>query len=76
MGRARGASGPSRRAPRLRPDEHIAPHITRRGRFLKRDPLKPAELPSLWRVLGALGWALFTAEVLRRARRLRGPSGG
>ena len=76
MGGFGGAPGPARRAPRLRPDEHLAPHITRRGRFAKLNPLKPTPLPTLPRALGALGWAVLTAEVFRRARRLSGSSGG
>jgi hypothetical protein len=57
------------RAPKLGPDEFIAPHITRIGRFRKVNPLKPRPLPSFSRILGAVGWALFLEETLRRARK-------
>ena len=62
-----------RRAPRLGPDELIADHITRLGRFRKRDPRKARELPGCARVLGAIAWAAFLAELLRRARRANSP---
>ncbi len=61
--------GGTRRAPKLGPDEFIAPHITRLGRFRKVNPLKPRPLPSVSRVLGAVGWAVFLEETLRRARK-------
>ena len=62
-----GAKG--RRAPRLGPDQLIAPHITRLGRFVQLDPRKPRPLPSFTKVLGVVGWAVFVEETLRRARR-------
>jgi len=55
------------RAPRLRPDERIAPYITRRGRFRRMDPRRTRSLPRLARVLGVLGWAVLLAESFRRA---------
>jgi hypothetical protein len=58
-----------RRAPRLGPDQRLAGHITRLGRFRAIDPKSPRPLPSLARVLGVAGWAILTAESLRRARR-------
>ena len=64
----------ARRAPRLGPDELIADHITRLGRFRKRDPRKSRELPGCARVIGVIAWAAFLAELLRRARRVRTPS--
>jgi hypothetical protein len=63
--RGRGAG---RRAARLGPDERIAPHLTRGGRFARIDPLKAATRPTLPRILGAVGWAILTVESLRRAR--------
>ena len=58
-----------RRAPRLGPDELIAGHFTRLGRFRSIDPTKPRKLPSFSRVLGALGWAVLLEESVRRARK-------
>lgn len=63
------------RAPRLGPDDRIAPYVTRTGRFRAMDPLKTRPLPSLPRVLGAVGWALLVEECLRRAW-TRSRSGG
>ena len=60
---------PVRRAPRLSPDEFIAPHITRLGRFRKRNPLKARDLPSVSKVAGVIGWAVLLEECFRRARR-------
>lgn len=57
------------RAPRLGPDEFIAPHITRLGRFRKVNPLKPRKLPSFSKVLGVIGWAVLLEETVRRARK-------
>ena len=57
------------RAPRLGPDQLIAPHITRLGRFRKVNPTKPRKLPSLSKVLGVVGWAVLLGEAFRRARR-------
>jgi hypothetical protein len=59
----------ARRAPRLGPDQLIAPHITRLGRWRKRDPRKAQKLPSMPKVLGVLAWAVFLEETVRRARR-------
>lgn len=55
------------RAPRLRPDERIAPHITRVGRFRRVDPLRARSLPSLAEALGVLGWAVLLGASFRRA---------
>jgi len=55
------------RAPRLGPDDTIAPYITRLGRFRKVDPRKGRPLPSLTKMLGVVAWAAFLAETLRRA---------
>ncbi len=57
-----------RRAPRLGPDDLIAAHFTRVGRFRAVNPLKPHKLPSIPRVLGAVFWAVLLEESLRRAR--------
>lgn len=54
-------SGTVRRAPRLAPHESIAPHITRVGRFRRVEPTVGRPLPTLMRVLGAVGWAMFLA---------------
>ena len=59
----------SRRAPRLGPEEFIAAHMTRLGRFRKINPLKPRKLPSFSKFLGVIGWALLVEESLRRARK-------
>jgi len=56
-----------RRAPRLSPDDRIAPYITRRGRFRKLDPTKARKLPGCAAVLGVVAWATLLGEVLRRA---------
>jgi hypothetical protein len=62
-------SGPiPRRAPRLAPDQRIARHITRAGRFRRIDPTRTRR-PDPWRLAGALLWAGLLAEALRRARR-------
>ena len=58
-----------RRAPRLRPDERIAPYITRRGRFRRIDPALPGSLPTLPRAIGVLAWAALLGESFRRAIR-------
>jgi hypothetical protein len=65
-----------RRAPRLGPDEFIAGHITRLGRFRKRDPRVARKLPGCSRTLGVVAWAVFLAEVLRRARRAQPEDSG
>ncbi len=66
-----------RRAPRLGPDDRIAPYITRRGRFRKLDPTKAHELPGCAAVLGVVAWAVLLGEVLRRAvKASRGAAGG
>lgn len=57
----------SRRAPRLGPDARIAPYITRHGRFRKIDPSRGRPLPSVAKLLGAVGWAVLLGESLRRA---------
>lgn len=56
------------RAPRLTPDQRIAGHVTRAGRFRRIDPGKGRRPPSFWALLGRLGWALLVVESLRRAR--------
>ena len=58
-----------RRAPRLSPDELIAPHITRLGRFRKINPTKPRPLPGFSKLLGVVGWAVLVEESFRRARK-------
>jgi hypothetical protein len=60
--------GRPQRAPRLRPDQHLADAITRVGRFAAIDPLKGRRLPKLIHVLGVLGWVALTVESFRRAR--------
>ena len=57
------------RAPRLGPDQRIAGHVTRVGRFRRIDPSKGRQGPSRWALLGRLGWALLVAGSLRRAWR-------
>jgi hypothetical protein len=57
------------RAPRLSPDERIAPYITRVGRFRRIDPGTGRPLPSVAAMLARIGWAALVAESLRRARR-------
>jgi len=56
-----------RRAPRLGPDERIAAHMTRVGRFRRIDPTRGRPLPRLVRVLAVLGWAALLGESFRRA---------
>ena len=66
-----------RRAPRLGPDDRIAPYITRRGRFRKVDPTKARKLPGCAAVLGVVAWAALLGEALRRAvKASRGAAGG
>lgn len=60
----------ARRAPRLSPDELIAPHITRLGRFRKINPTKARPLPRFVQVLAVVGWVGLVEETFRRARRL------
>jgi hypothetical protein len=69
-----GLSRPARRAPRLGPDELIAGHITRVGRFRKINPAKGRRLPHFSRVLGFIGWAVLVEESFRRARKASAPS--
>lgn len=65
------------RAPRLAPDQRIAAHITRVGRFRAVNPARPKRPPTLAALFGRLGWALLVEESLRRAwRRSRGIGGG
>ncbi|HSJ44340.1 MAG TPA: hypothetical protein VK923_06640 [Euzebyales bacterium] len=66
--RPAGARPHSQRAPRLRPDQHLADSITRVGRFAAIDPLKGRSLPKLVRVLGVVAWVALTVESFRRAR--------
>lgn len=63
------------RAPRLRPDQHLADSITRVGRFAAIDPLQGRDLPALLRVLAAVAWAALVGESFRRAWRARRPDG-
>jgi hypothetical protein len=58
------------RAPRLSAGEFIAPHMTRVGRFRKINPLKPRKLPAVSRILGAVAWAVFLEETVRRASKI------
>lgn len=68
--------GPPRRAPRLGPDDRLASHLTRRGRFRKIDPRKARPLPKAARILATVGWAVLVEESLRRAyRSVRRPQG-
>jgi hypothetical protein len=57
----------SRRAPRLRPEERIAPYITRVGRFRRVDPGRARPLPRPAQILGVLGWAVLLGDSFRRA---------
>ena len=57
------------RAPRLGPQERIAPFMTRRGRFVKVNPLRTRPPIGLARLLGLVGWAALVGESFRRARR-------
>lgn len=66
---AQAPGSPAGRAPRLRPDQRIAAHITRAGRFRKIDPARPKRPPRFWAVVGRLGWAVLVEESLRRARK-------
>jgi hypothetical protein len=67
--RRRTAAGPHlQRAPRLRPDQHLADSMTRVGRFAAIDPLQGRKLPKLIHVLGVVGWAALVGEAFRRAR--------
>ena len=58
-----------RRAPRLGPDELIAFHITRLGRFRKINPTKAQKLPGFSKFLGFVGWVVLLEESFRRARK-------
>ncbi len=58
-----------RRAPRLGPDDLLAPHMTRVGRFRKVDPTRPGRVPGPAAVLGGIAWAVLLFESFRRARR-------
>ena len=64
-----GGSPSGRRAPRLGPDELIAPHITRLGRFRAINPTKARKLPGFSKFLGVVGWAVLLEESYRRARK-------
>jgi len=66
--RLAGARSDPQRAPRLRPDQHLADSITRVGRFAGIDPLQGRRLPRLIHVVGVLGWVALTVESFRRAR--------
>lgn len=61
------------RAPRLAPDQRIAAHITRVGRFRSIDPGRPKRPPRVWALLGRIGWAVLVGESLRRAWRANRP---
>lgn len=60
---------PPRRAPRLRPDERIAPYLTRRGRFAALDPGTARPLPRPWAVIGSAAWAAWLGVIGWRAWR-------
>lgn len=60
-------AGQVRRAPRLSPDESIAPLLHRTGRFARIDPQVGGRLPSWSAAVGVLAWAGFTAGCLWRA---------
>jgi len=64
------------RAPRLAPEQRIAAHITRVGRFRALDPARPKRPPSLAALLGRVGWALLVGESLRRAWKRSRTAGG
>ena len=66
--RRAGARPHPQRAPRLRPDQHLADSITRVGRFAAIDPLEGRRLPKVVHVLGVVGWVALTVESFRRAR--------
>ena len=66
---AQAPGSPAGRAPRLRPDQRIAAHVTRAGRFRKIDPAKAKRPPRFWALAGRLGWAVLVEESLRRARK-------
>jgi len=66
--RLAGARPQPQRAPRLRPDQHLADSITRVGRFAVIDPLEGRGPPRLVHVLGVIAWAALTIESFRRAR--------
>lgn len=68
-------AGAASRAPRLRPDQRIAAHVTRAGRFRAIDPAKPKRPPTFWALLGRAGWAVLVEESLRRARNRARTSG-
>jgi len=57
-----------RRAPRLAPDDRLAPHLTRVGRFRAIDPSRGRPLPGLPAVLAFVGWGAMLAVSFRRAR--------
>jgi len=61
-------TGVTRRAPRLAPDERIAPYVTRRGRFARLDPAVGRPLPAISKVLASVAWAVLLGESYRRAR--------
>lgn len=56
-----------RRAPRLRPEQRLAPYMTRHGRFRAINPGRGRPLPKLVKVLATLGWGVLVAESFRRA---------
>ncbi len=65
------SEGEGRRAPRLRPDERIAPFITRRGRFVSRDPAEGRPLPGVGKLVGVVAWVAWMAYPAVRAWRER-----
>lgn len=71
-----GGRASVRRAPRLGPDELIAPHITRLGRFRTMNPTKPRKLPGVSKFLGFVGWVVLLEESFRRAREASSPAQG
>ena len=64
-----GGRSSVRRAPRLGPDDLIAPHITRLGRFRSINPTKARKLPGFSKFLGFVGWVVLLEESYRRARK-------
>jgi hypothetical protein len=58
---------PPRRAPRLGPEDRIAPLMTRLGRWRSVDPLTPRPLPGVAKMVATVGWAVLVEESLRRA---------
>jgi hypothetical protein len=56
-----------RRAPRLGPQDRIAPLMTRTGRWRQIDPLRPQPLPGVAKLVATVAWVVLVEESLRRA---------